>query len=312
MVAMKAAAVQGPALMEGRDLTSLVSSLDRFLDPYRALMARGEQRKHLGVLVSGLLSDLERKSVEPIAVRSGLPRRPLQRFVGAGRWDDRLVREMIRTEAADEIGDPGGALVVDNSGFHKQGNESVGVERQWCGRLGKVDNCQVGYFLVYSTPKGDALVDAQLYLPKSWADDAARRELTAVPRERRFLKGWELADELIAAASPHLPPCRGRFGPPPTIETLLVMRNLNHTQTWYLLANGDAPLDVEVLVSAASQRHHVEQIFGAGKGEVGLDHYEVRSWVGWHHHMTLSMLALWYLVRQRRRLGKKLRNGPFR
>jgi SRSO17 transposase len=394
MVAMKAAAVQGPALMEGRDLTSLVSSLDRFLDPYRALMARGEQRKHLGVLVSGLLSDLERKSVEPIAVRSGLPRRPLQRFVGAGRWDDRLVREMIRTEAADEIGDPGGALVVDNSGFHKQGNESVGVERQWCGRLGKVDNCQVGYFLVYSTPKGDALVDAQLYLPKSWADDAARRELTAVPRERRFLKGWELADELIAAASPHLPhawilgddefgrpsafrdrlAARGerylldvpsnlrvrkpahwpgrsarwktltqrrrtqppgkwkrvrlrdgekgpidveafvtrvettRKGAPPRIETLLVMRNLNHTQTWYLLANGDAPLDVEVLVSAASQRHHVEQIFGAGKGEVGLDHYEVRSWVGWHHHMTLSMLALWYLVRQRRRLGKKLRN----
>ena len=295
---------------------------------------------------------------------------------------------------AEELGEAGGALIVDNSGFHKQGVESVGVERQWCGRLGKVDNCQLGYFLVYSTPKGATLVDAQLYLPKSWAEDAERRAATYVPQERRFLKGWEVADELLAAAAPHLPhawilgddefgrpsefrdrladrgerylldvpsnlrvrkpphwPGRSvkwqsltkrarthapgkwrrvrlrdgeqgpidveafvtrvetaRKGAAPRLETLLVMRNLAHTQTWYLLGNGDAPLDVEVLVSAASHRHHVEQAFGAAKGEVGLDHYEVRSWVGWHHHMTLSMLALWHLVRERRRLGKKLLN----
>jgi len=390
MVAMTAA-VEGPKRIEGRDLTSLVASLDLFLRPFRALMSRAEQREHLGVLVGGLLSDLERKSVEPIATRYGLPRRPLQRFVGDGCWDDRCVREAIRTQVSDEIGDPDGVLIVDNSGFHKQGIESVGVERQWCGRLGKIDNCQVGYFLVYATPKGDALVDAQLYLPKSWAEDPERRETTAVPPERKFLKGWELADELIVAASSHLPhswilgddefgrpsefrdrladrgerylldvpsnlrvrkppnwPGRsvkwksltkrsktqpkgkwkrvrlrdGEKGPidveafatrvetarkkaEPRLETLLVMRNLAHTQTWYLLANGDAPLDVEVLVRAASHRHHVEQVFGLAKGEVGLDHYEVRSWVGWHHHMTLSMLALWYLVRERRRLGKK-------
>ena len=99
-----------------------------------------------------------------------------------------------------------------------------------------------------------------------------------------------------------------RKGGTTRLETLFVMRNLSHTQTWYRLANGDAPLDVEILAKAASHRHHVEQMFGAAKGEVGLDHYEVRSWVGWHHHITLSMLALWYLVCERRRLGKKLLN----
>ena len=393
MVAMTAED-EGPELIVGRDLTGLLSSLALFLRPYRALMSRAEQREHLSILVGGLLSDLERKSVEPIAARYGLPRRPLQRFVGDGCWDDRCVREALRTQVAEELGEAGGALIVDNSGFHKQGVESVGVERQWCGRLGKVDNCQLGYFLVYSTPKGATLVDAQLYLPKSWAEDAERRAATYVPQERRFLKGWEVADELLAAAAPHLPhawilgddefgrpsefrdrladrgerylldvpsnlrvrkpphwPGRSvkwqsltkrarthapgkwrrvrlrdgeqgpidveafvtrvetaRKGAAPRLETLLVMRNLAHTQTWYLLGNGDAPLDVEVLVSAASHRHHVEQAFGAAKGEVGLDHYEVRSWVGWHHHMTLSMLALWHLVRERRRLGKKLLN----
>ena len=395
MVAMAAALdFDDPDGIQVGDIKGLVPSLEQFLVPYRRLMLRAEQRGHLGVFVGGLLSDLERKSVEPIATRFGLPRRPLQTFVGAGRWEDERVREEIRTQVAREIGDPGGVLVVDNSGFHKQGTDSVGVERQWCGRLGKVDNCQIGYYLGYSTIRGDALVDAQLYLPKSWAGDSDRRASVGVPEERVFRKGWELADELLLKAAPDLPHAwivgDDEFGRPsefrdrladrserylldvpstvrvrkpphwpgsaatwktvskrarkhapnkwkrillrdgekgpiyveafatrvetsrpggcPRLETLLVMRNLTHTQTWYLLANGDAPLDIEILVKAASHRHHVEQLFGAAKGEVGLDHYEVRSWVGWHHHMTLSMLALWYLVCERRRLGKKLLN----
>jgi SRSO17 transposase len=380
--------------LTGRDLTRAVSALGEFLEPYRPLMARAEQREHLGLLVGGLLSDLERKSVEPIAARFEVPRRPLQRFVGEGHWSDQRVRDRIVEEVAAELGDAEGVLVLDGSGFHKQGPDSVGVERQWCGRLGKIDNCQVGYFLVYSAPKGDALVGAQLYLPKSWADDPDRREATYVPSERTFLKGWELADELVQAVAgrlrhtwvvgddefgrpselrdrladrgeryllevpsntrvrrpPHWPGCRSKWGTvrkrlksqaphkwsrvhmrdgekgpieveafatrvetprkdkPPRLETLLVMRNLSHTQTWYFLANGDAPLDLATLVGAAAHRHHVEQVFEAAKSEVGLDHYEVRSWIGWHHHITLSMLALWFLAAQRRRLGKKLQN----
>ena len=395
MVAMAAAIeLEDPDGIQGRDLKGLLASLDQFLVPYRHLMLRAEQRKHLGVVVGGLLSDLGRKSIEPIANRIGLPRRPLQTFVGAGRWDDGRVREEIRAQVAREIGDPDGVLVIDNSGFLKKGVDSVGVERQWCGRLGKVDNCQIGYFLGYSTIRGDALVDAQLYLPKSWVGDADRRARVFVPEERVFRKGWELADELLLKAGPDLPhawivgddefgrpsefrdrladrgerylldvpatvrvrkpphwpgsavtwktvskrarkqaPCKwtrvlqrngekgpivveafatrvetSRKGGSTRLETLLVTRNLTHTQTWYRLANGDAPLDLEILVSAASRRHHIEQMFGAAKGEVGLNHYEVRSWVGWHHHMTLSMLALWYLSRERHRLGKKLLN----
>ena len=392
MVAMKAVFDPGSvSMLDGKDLTSVVSALSVFLEPYRPLMARAEQREHLGIMVGGLLSDLERKSVEPIAARSQLPRRPLQRFVGDGHWSDERVRDKIQEEVAAAFGDGEAVYVLDSSGFHKQGPESVGVARQWCGRLGKIDNCQLGYFLVYSAARGDALVGAQLYLPESWADDPARRAAVYVPADRPFRKGWELADELIVAAAVRLPHAwvvgddefgrpsefrdrladRGeryllevpsntrvrrpphwagrsakwgtvrkrlksqaphkwtrvhlrdgekgpivveafatrvettRKGRPPRLETLLVMRNLNHTQSWYFLANGDAPLEVETLVAVAAHRHHIEQVFEVAKGEVGLDHYEVRSWVGWHHHMTLSMLAHWFLVGQRRRLGKK-------
>jgi SRSO17 transposase len=380
--------------IDEKDLVSVVSSLDGFLEPYRPLMARAEQREHLGILVGGLLSDLERKSVEPIASRYQLPRRPLQRFVGEGAWIDDRIRERIQDEVAAELGDDQAVFVLDSSGFHKQGPDSVGVDRQWCGRLGKIDNCQLGYFLVYSAPKGAALVAAQLYLPKDWADDAERRAATYVPEGRRFLKGWEIADELVLNAEKRLPHAwvvgddefgrpsefrdrlgdRGqsyllevpsntrvrrpphwpgrmskwgtvrkrvkcqpphkwkrvrlrdgekgpievdvfttrvetaRKGQPPRLETLFIMRNPDRTRTWYFLANGDAPLDADLLAHVASHRHHIEQVFEAAKGEVGLDHYEVRSWVGWHHHMTLSMLAHWFLVTQRRRLGKKILN----
>lgn len=372
------------------DVAGMLSSLNDFLAPYRPLMARAEQRKHLGVFVEGLLSDLERKSIEPIASRHGLARRPLQTFVGSGRWDDFDVRERMQHEIAQELGQPDAALVLDSSAFPKYGPESVGVARQWCGRLGKVDNCQLGYFLVYSSQKGDALVDAELYLPKSWADDAERRAQTHVPEDRVFLKGWEIADELLVNAGPRLPhgwvlgddefgrpsefrdrladrgeryllevpsttrvrrpanwpgsmvkwrtvaqrrkkQTRGKWqrvvmrdgqkGPIEVkafatrvetsrkvgtrLETLLVVQSLNHTRTWYFLGSADAPLNVAELVRAASHRHHIEQVFQAAKGEVGLDHFEVRSWVGWHHHMTLSMLAHWFLVRERRRLAKK-------
>jgi len=380
--------------LDEKDLLGVVESLDHFLEPYRPLMARSEQREHLSIFVGGLLSDLERKSVEPIASRYHLPRRPLQRFVGEGAWSDERIRERLQVEVAAELGDEQGVFVLDSSGFPKKGPDSVGVDRQWCGRLGKIENCQLGYYLGYSAPRGAALVAAQLYLPKEWADDAERRAATYVPDERRFLKGWQIADELVLDAAQRLPHawvigddefgrpsefrdrladraqpylleipsntrvrrpqhwpgrmskwgtvrkrCRcqpahkwrrvrlrdgekgpidvegfttrvetARPGAPARLETLFIMRNPDRTRTWYFLANGDAPLDVEVLARVASHRHHIEQLFEMAKGEVGLDHYEVRSWIGWHHHMTLSMLAHWFLVTQRRRLGKKLLN----
>ena len=97
-----------------------------------------------------------------------------------------------------------------------------------------------------------------------------------------------------------------RPGAPAREEVLLVMHTITDSQTWYFLAPKGTKLDTEGLVGVAAHRHHIEQAFEMAKGEVGFDHYEVRSWVGWHHHITLSMLALWFLVLDRRRLGKKL------
>ena len=135
------------------EVAGCVGSLRVFLERYKPLMARSEQRAHMSVYVGGLLSGLERKSVEPIATMHGLYRRPLQHYIGAGLWSDRSVRDEMRTQVVEELADPNGVFVLDGSGFQKQGEDSVGVARQWCGRLGKIDNCQIGVFLAYSTPK---------------------------------------------------------------------------------------------------------------------------------------------------------------
>jgi SRSO17 transposase len=95
-------------------------------------------------------------------------------------------------------------------------------------------------------------------------------------------------------------------GRPARKEILLVMKALKGDETWYFLAPPNAPLKTKKLVWVASHRHDIEQLFQAAKGEAGFDHYEVRSWVGWHHHITLSMLALWFLTLERRRIQKKL------
>jgi SRSO17 transposase len=390
---MTATAVSdGGVVVRAADVAVCLRELSVFASRYKPLLMRKEQESHLEVYIEGLVSGVERKSIEPIAVAHGLKRRPLQRFVGEGVWHDRPVRDEMIRHVVDQIGDRDGVLLLDGSGFPKAGNDSVGVQRQWCGRLGKIDNCQVGVFLGYSSPGGIALLDAELYLPNEWADDRARRAKTHVPPDVVFKTKIELADDLIQRLAPVVPhawivgddefgrpsefrdaladrherylfevpantlvrrpenwPGRkskwcsvrkrkhrrapdkwkrirvrdGEKGPievfafstrvlsrrdgaPPRLETLLVMRTISGAKTWYFLAPGGVTLNTEQLVKVAAQRHHIEEAFGWAKGEVGLDHYEVRSWVGWHHHMTLSMFALWFLALERRRLGKKL------
>src|SRR5712692_3495271 len=164
--------------------------LSQFLQRYLPLFYRDEQRELASVVIQGRLSGLERKTSEPIAYQAGRHRKPVQHFVGAGAWDDEAVMTELRQHVAEELGDPEAVLVVDSSGFAKKGTASCGVARQWCGRLGKVDNCQVGVFLSYVTAAGQALVDRRLYLPQDWADDAARRQQTHVPKEVRFAESW--------------------------------------------------------------------------------------------------------------------------
>src|SRR5438270_3491219 len=139
--------------------------LQRFLQRYLPRFYRVEQHELARVVLQGKLGNLQRKTSEPIAYQAGRPRKPLQHFVGAGAWDDEAVMAELRRHVAQECPAADAVLVLDPSGFPKSGADSCGVARQWCGRLGKVENCQVGVFLTYVTAHGYAPLDRQLYLP---------------------------------------------------------------------------------------------------------------------------------------------------
>ena len=143
---------------------------------------RSEQRTNAAIVLRGKLSGLQRKTSEPIANEAGVHRRPVQAFVGHGAWDDHALLAELRHHIRLEWGDRNAVLVIDPSSFPKKGIESCGVDRQWCGRLGKIDNCQVGTFLFYACRRGHAPLDHQLWLPRGWTDDADRRKKTHVPK----------------------------------------------------------------------------------------------------------------------------------
>ena len=134
-----------------RDCTDRLTG---FLQRYLPRFYRAEQRDNAALVIRGLLSGLERKTCEPIAIEAGLPRKPIQFFVGSGKWDDESVMRELRTHVREELAEPDGVVVIDPSAFPKKGTESCGVARQWCGRLGKVENCQVGVFLAYAATAG--------------------------------------------------------------------------------------------------------------------------------------------------------------
>jgi SRSO17 transposase len=283
----------------------------------------------------------------------------------------------------------------------KKGDDSCGVWRQWCGRLGKVDNCQVGYFLAYAAPRGRALVDCRLYLPPERAADEEHRTKTHVPEEVTHQEGWRIGLGLVRTSGRELPhgwvtgddefgratefrsslrldgeryvldvPCNtlvrdlsarrppareggrerrplferadawagrqpkkrwrtfrlpgGENGPRAVKalqqwvqtkdeggvvgprERLVVIKTCEkRPRTWYTLSNAAKEVPLAAVVAARGEQHAVEELFRDGNQEVGLNHYEVRSWVGWHHHMTLTLLALWFLQLERLRLGEK-------
>lgn len=388
------------ARLRPTDLAACSERLHQFVQRYLPCFYRVEQRRHAETILQGKLTGLQRKTTEPIAHQAGLKRRPLQLFVGAGQWDDHAVLRELRRHVGEELADEHAAFVLDGSGFPKQGEASCGVARQWCGRLGKIDNCQVGVFVAYAAPRGCALVDAGLYLPQAWATDRSRRAATGVPATVTFQEKWRIGLQLLDQVRQELPgrwvvgddefgrctqlrgqlrlrqlgyvldvPCNtlvrdpserrpparpegklrrplfervdhwvdrqpngrwrtvtrrdgtkgplrvkvllatvqvkdedGCVGPR---ERLAVFRSVEgEPRTWYTLSN-DKQAKRVVLAGVHGSRHRIEELLGQGKQEVGLGHYEVRSWLGWHHHMTLSLLALWFLQVERLRLGKK-------
>ena len=179
--------------------------LERFMKPFSEHLVRKEQRRHAGTFVQGLLSNLKHKNTESIAYRFGQERMPLQWFVGMSDWDHEPLRDELVRQVGEQLGEEDGVIVFDPSGFPKSGKNSVGVARQWCGRLGKIDNCQVAICMGYVSSKGHALVDTRLFLPKEWTQDKKRREKAGVPKKIRYRTRHQLCLEMLEQHGKTLP-----------------------------------------------------------------------------------------------------------
>jgi SRSO17 transposase len=381
--------------------------LQDFVRPFASYLETEARQEFAQMYVAGLASGLERKNIESIAYYYNQDRQPLQRFIGQMQWDHRpLLRELARQVGA-ELGESDGVIVFDPSAHSKKGDDSVGVQRQWSGRKGKIDNCQVGIYMGYVSRREQALVDERLYLPKSWANNKKRRRKCGVPAEVKFatrlelaldmLKehgsqlphGWIAGDDefgrstsfrrdlralneryLLAVPSNTLvrdleaePPSYCGHGKQPLApfvrvdrwgknapkeawtrvdvrdgekgplvvhvvtrcvlaiterkhresqETLVIVRRLDEkgeTLYDYYLSNAEADTPSSEFARVANAQHRIEECIKRAKSEAGLSDYETRTWCGWHHHQTLSLLATWFLVQETQR-GKKIDSGP--
>ena len=341
--------------------------------------ARPEVRARVGRYLFGLLGALERKNGWRMAEHLGESTPDgVQRLLNAARWDADEVRDDLRAYVVEHFGDPGAILVIDETGFLKKGEKSVGVARQYTGTAGKVENCQVGVFLAYyAAPNGGrAFLDRALYLPEEdWATDEERRKEAGVPEEVDFAKKGELAHRMLARAFEAGVPAswvsadevygqsselrrwledqgksyvmavsrshslwssacggapmqrwveeivaeapteawekvevgEGSKGPRlyewararlPYLtqgayaQWLLVRRSVEDAEDLaYYRAYGPEGTLLEELARVAGSRWSIEECFERAKGEVGLDHYEVRRWEAWHRHVTLCLLA---------------------
>ena len=194
--------------MSGRpgDFDRVMPRLSTFMDPFVETFQGQARTQHAKTYVSGLLSDVERKNVASIASHVGQNRLGLQGFMGWADWDDAPLRQTLLAQVGQQLGQGDGVLVFDPSAFPKSGRESVGVARQWCGRLGKVDNCQVAIYLGYVSAHGHTLVDLRLSLPKAWTQEKARLHKAGVPKALRgYRTRHQLALEMLEKNGPVLP-----------------------------------------------------------------------------------------------------------
>jgi SRSO17 transposase len=338
---------------------------------------RSEARERARRFLVGLLGTVERKNGWQLAEAIG-ERDPqgVQRLLNSARWDANEVRDDLREYVVEHLGDEeSGVLIVDETGFLKKGEKSVGVARQYTGTAGDTVNCQVGVFLAYASEKGAAFLDRALYLPRAWTNDPARRAEAGVPEALVFRNKVELAEIMLERAfeadvparwvvadsfygrshafrvwleerdrpyavmvpKTNAVPLKGRkkkiehcverlpkeafsevrpagdaggrcpwewacldlaADPEKGMERwLLVRRSTDDPEDLgFYQAYGPEGTSVEELVRICQERWAVEECFAEAKGEVGLDHYEVRRWDAWHRHITLCLLAHAFLV----------------
>ena len=232
---------------------------------FAPLFGRDETQAHSEQYLRGLfVQHADRRNAENLAEAiAGASPRALQRFVTNSPWDDARVLTRLQRVVGAHLSAPDGVFVLDDSGFPKQGTHSVGVGPQYCGQVGKVTNCQTGVFLAYVSGRGHALVDARLYLPRAWIADPGRCRAAGVPGR----SGWALW-----------------------------RRNLDGSELKHYLSNAPPETPLPTLGRVASWRWPVETEFATLKQEVGLDESEVRGWRGWHHHITMALLAGAFLL----------------
>ena len=406
-----------PLDLEPAEIETLADELMAYHTEFAELYYRVEQAHWGHMYMQGLMAPLEKsKTIQPMAMAlEGGNIQAMQQFVGQGRWkDEKLLRK--HWYLVDEtLGEEDGVWIVDGSGFPKKGEHSVGVARQWCGQLGKIENCQEGVFAAYASRKGYTLLDRRLYLPESWFDKDYRErwEKCGIPEDTTFKTESELALDMLKsvmaegslrfrwvtcdesygkvpvfldsvaglerwyfAEVPHstrvwtarpktaVPEWKGR-GRRPTKEQLVagepapqrvdglaatipedewkaylikegskgpivaefafrrviaVRDELPGPDGWLVLrrsfeqepqlktylSNATADVPCTELVRVAGMRWPVETAIEDGKDNLGMNEYMVRSWLGWHHHMTLCILTHHFLVRVQKRLKRGL------
>lgn len=169
-------------LMPIKDIAKLGKLLGQFLARFSDCFARAEGRLLFLVYVRGLLSSVQRKNAEAIALQQGVAPRTLQRFLESIVWDEQKLRDRCQAIIATEHADPRAIGCIDETGTAKSGNHTAGVKRQYNGNRGKIENCINNVAIAYSCKDFHCLLDAQLFLPEEWIDDPARRKKTTFPR----------------------------------------------------------------------------------------------------------------------------------
>ena len=186
--------------LKNNDINDLMNELKGFHEQFCDCFYRRESRNHFYKYMSGQFSDLERKSIEPIAlaVKDGNVR-AMQRFISETQWNEKKIEIKYRKMVNEDLGSPDAVLIFDESGFVKKGKDSIGVSRQYCGSVGKVDNCQVGVFTAYASEHGYALIDKRLFIPEKWFTDdySKRREKCRLPEDVFFQTKPQLAAEML-------------------------------------------------------------------------------------------------------------------
>lgn len=223
--------------MRLEDLGSWQSSFEVYCERFGGYFHRSETREQARDYVRGLLAPLERKTGWQLSETVGqkLPDR-MQSLLSRGRWDEDGVRDELVRYVGEELGDPEGILILDETGFLKKGAESAGVQRQYSGTAGKIDNCQLGVFAAYSTARGHCLVDRRLYLPPSWVDDKARRKKAKIPEEVEHRSKAELGQDMVEGLREQGLKFRWVTGDEAYGDSRALRERLAELGQWYVLA----------------------------------------------------------------------------